>query len=149
MKIAKIQVSGKEGAEQAAIEAAKKTCVQVSGWKPKGSKVEEKGIFETLSSKEEQATQWNVRDSHATLVIDPYERSKSASLAYEIAESFNRSYIISDEYEDILYWLDAQEEEITLNIVGPTEEEEEGITKKVEDLLVDVFSYYNAIVLEV
>lgn len=35
MKIAKIQTSGKEGAEKAAISAAKRLGVAITGWKPK------------------------------------------------------------------------------------------------------------------
>lgn len=149
MKIAKIQSSGKEGAEKAALMAANKIGISITGWKPKKSEVKRKELKETPSTKEEQSIIWNVRDSHATLIIEPMDVSSAASLAYEVAESFGRPYIISDDAEDIIHWLNTLDEEITLNVTGPSENESKGITKKTREILAEVFATFDSFLLEV
>ena len=148
MKIAKIQSSGKDGTEKAAISAAKKAGITIVGWKPKKSESKAKELKETPSTKEEQSTIWNVRDSHATLIFEPMDISPAASLAYEVAESYARPYVISDNVDEIKHWIDTLGEEITLNIIGPSEEEYKGISKKVKEVLTEVFAIYNAFFLE-
>ena len=148
MKIAKIQSRGKEGAEKAALTAAKKVGIAITGWKPKNSNVKRKELTDTPSTKEEQSIIWNVRDSHATLIFEPYDDSLECSLAYEVAESYARPYIISDDFEEIKHWMDSLGEEITLNVTGPSEEECKGISKKVKSIMSKIFAAYDVFILE-
>lgn len=149
MKIAKIQTSGRSGVEQAAIKAAQKAGIPVVGWRPKDSEEAAPKILETPSTKEEQSIIWNVRDSHASFILDPYEDSKACDLALEVADSYGRSYIVSDEVEDVIYWLNRLEEEITLYVTGPKEREHAGITKEATDMFTDIFNTFNAQAVEV
>lgn len=149
MKIAKIQTSGRDGVEQAAIKAAQKAGIPVVGWRPKDSEEIAPKILETPSTKEEQCIIWNVRDSHASLILDPYEDSKACDLALEVADTYGRSYIVSDETEDMIYWLNRLEEEITLYITGPKEKEHKGITEDAKEIFTDIFNTFNAQAVEV
>lgn len=75
MKLIKIVSGGQTGADRAALDWALAHGVPCGGWCPKGRKAEDGPIDlkyplkETPSSSYIQRTEWNVRDSDATVVF--------------------------------------------------------------------------------
>lgn len=145
MKIAKIQSSGKKGTQNAALFIAQMRGIPVTGYHPYGAECQYKDIQEAPSSKEEQSVIWNVRDAHATLFIGDLTLSPMASLAYEVAESYGRPNLISNNSKEIIRWLDRLGEEITLNITGPDATEDALSERKTKLILEKVLSHYDAI----
>ena len=138
MKIAKIRSSGFEGTEKAALDAAKKMKIMIVGWIPKEYPAAYEELKETKSSKKEQSTIWNVRDSHATLIIGPIENFMHLNLALEVADSYGRPVCVSDNKKQIMAWLSKLGEELTLNVIGPSEEEIEGAYFSTRKLITDI-----------
>ena len=147
MKISKIQSSGLEGAEKAAFSAAKKVGIPIIGWQPKDGPCVKKEIKETPSIKPEQSIIWNVRDSHATLIIGLTGDSDAASLSYEVAESYRRPVLISTEPAEIVKWLNTLGDELILNVTGPNKKEDKSIDRKTKTILGKVFEFYDSMLL--
>lgn len=81
-KIKMIRNGGQSGADRGALDTAKRNGITICGWCPKGGWAEDypdpPGVLalyselkETPSARVEQRTVWNVRDSDATLIINP------------------------------------------------------------------------------
>ena len=147
MKIAKVNTRGKKGTEISACKSAKKRGLPLSGYRPKGSECEFEDIKETPFKKEEQSVIWNARDSHATLVIGPIENSPMSELSYEVAETFGRPVLISESSEEIIKWLSKLGEELTLNITGPNEEEDEKSSLRAKKIMEKVLAHFDATLL--
>ena len=142
-KISLIRSGGQTGVDRAALDAAKAMEVPVTGWCPKNGWAEDFPDFpgireihpelkETPLSDPKQRTAWNVRDSHATLVIlpRPFERvSSGTALTVEVAKSLGRPLYVTDskDVSSISAWLDSLGKELDLNIAGPRESEAPGI----------------------
>jgi len=66
---------GQTGVDRAALDAATAAGIQTAGWAPKGFLAEDGpipphyGLAETPSAEPGQRTEWNVRDSDATLIL--------------------------------------------------------------------------------
>lgn len=144
MKIAKVMTSGVKGAESGAIIAAQKAGITITGWRSKGSETDYPQLQETSSAKEEQSVIWNVRDSHATLIIKPVSKYLYPNLALEVADSYKRPVCVSDDPSRIINWLNKLGEELVLNVIGPNEKELEGSERATKKIMDAVFAYYNS-----
>lgn len=138
-KIAFIRTGGQTGVDRASIDFARKNNISIVGWCPKNGWAEDMPCFpgirmlypelkETPKEDVSQRTKWNVRDSHATLIINPKRSklSKGTNLTEQIAKEYKRPYLEVSGEEDIdkiIDWLNALGEELTLNIGGPRESE--------------------------
>ncbi len=154
-----IRSGGQTGVDRAALDFAARTGLSYGGWCPRGGWAEDfpapPGLLakypclrETPSAETEQRTAWNVRDSHATLILvhgvelnghPPAFRSPGTEFAWHMAELvFLRPCHIADVWKaDSLPrardWLARVTDalgvsEFLLNIAGPRESEALGIT---------------------
>ena len=138
-KIAFIRTGGQTGVDRAALDFARKHNIPIVGWCPKNGWAEDMQnspgvrtfypeLKETPEEDVSQRTKWNVRDSHATLIINPKRSklSKGTNLTEQSATEYKRPYLEVNSKEDvdkIIDWLNTLGEELTLNIGGPRESE--------------------------
>ena len=131
-KIAFIRTGGQTGVDRAALDIARKYNIPILGWCPKDGWAEDmpeapgiRAAFpelkETPSSDVAQRTQWNVRDSHATLIINPRlsKYSKGTSVTEQTAKEYGRPYLevrSGKNAPEVIGWLNALGYELTLNI---------------------------------
>ncbi|MGO2688041.1 MAG: putative molybdenum carrier protein [Corynebacterium variabile] len=140
--IAVICSGGQTGVDRGALDAARDVGVTIEGWCPVGGWAEDlpeapglqtdyPELRETPSPEPAQRTEWNVRDSDVTLIIDPVTDTKSSevspgtALTRELASSRSRPSrtLGKGDIEDTLEWLRNQGTELTVNIAGPRESE--------------------------
>lgn len=144
MKLIRIVSSGTPGAEHAALRAAKNAGIISNGWKEKNSDKGDFGLKETPSTRKEQSTIWNIRDSHATLIIDPIGEYLHTNLALEVAEVYGRPVLVSSDPNEIVSWLNKLGDELTLNVMGMSEDLFEGIENASFRLMKKVLNHLNA-----
>ena len=147
---------GQTGADRAALDAAQELSIETGGWCPRGRRAEDGRIpdryplRETPSEAVAQRTEWNVRDSDATLllVLDAMDRgtayTEKQARAYgkpirvvelaapagrddggEMAESSARQPI-EEKAIEIARWLNVREVSV-LNVAGPRESNAPGL----------------------
>lgn len=148
--IERIRSGGQTGADRAALDAARDAGVPIVGWCPKGGWAEDypnppglclayPELKETPSLQTEQRTEWNVRDSNATLIL--YQTGKTdspgTSLTEKISAELKKPFLVADanNQEKIFSWLKTLGKGITLNIAGPRESESPGIYNNVYSLV--------------
>ncbi len=160
IKIRKIISGGQTGTDQAALKAGQKLGFKTGGWCPPGRICEngkippEYQLQETESERSDKATQiprsqrteFNVRDSDATLILLPQHiiPDEGTDCTIKFAAELDKPYLIVDPYipdapEIIIEWLNQTSAEI-LNIAGPSETNSPGINTKVYNLLIKTFS---------
>lgn len=134
-KIAFIRTGGQTGVDRAALDFAKKHNISIVGWCPKNGWAEDmpcspgiRMLYPELKETPEEdvarRTKWNVRDSHATLIISPKNSrlSKGTDLTKQTAKEYKRPYLEVKSEEDvdkIIDFLNTLGDELTLNIGGP------------------------------
>lgn len=166
-RLKQIVSGGQTGVDQAALRAAKACGLSVGGWCPPG-RVCESGVIPLEFALQEtererspdapdvprsQRTEWNVRDSDATLVIRSGKASHNDAATEEFdpgtawtgecAARFRRPFLICDiddlnSTDKILKWLAATPIQ-TLNVAGPSEGRSPGIGDRVYTLLLEIF----------
>ena len=98
-------------------------------------------LTETPSIKPIQRTEWNVRDSDATLIVCPGEiaRSSGTYATLEFTESYGRPCFVSDgsDLPRVAAWLNelAFDRPIDLNVAGPRESGAPGICELTRSLV--------------
>ena len=138
-KITFLRTGGQTGVDRAVLEFARKHNISIIGWCPKNGWAEDMShspgiralypeLKETPEEDVSQRTKWNVRDSHATLIINPIlsKFSRGTSLTEQTAKEYKRPFLEINREEDsdkIVKWLDTLGNELTLNIGGPRESE--------------------------
>jgi hypothetical protein len=139
-------ISGAQtGADRAALDFAIKHGLAHGGWCPQGRRAEDGRIpphyelIETPSKDYEQRTRWNVRDSDATLIISrSAELTGGSAYTRRCAEELNQPCLHvhpgNDDPATIRAFLERHRVE-TLNIAGPRESSEPGITAYVTQIL--------------
>ena len=159
----KIISGGQTGVDRAALMAAQDLGIPTGGWCPPGRLAEDGIIPDRFPLKEtpddrskdaphiprSQRTEWNVRDSDATLLIIPRnipDSDKGTALTLKYALEYNKPYFICNPDKDndsgvILSWIEDASIDI-LNISGPSELSVKGITRKAYELIHDVLSIY-------
>ena len=158
-RLNKIVSGGQTGVDQAALGAAKASGLSVGGWCPPG-RVCEAGIVpsefplqETARERSSDApdvprsqrTEWNARDSDATLVIQSADRNQvdpGTNFALQSAARYKRPFLVCDagdpnSKDKIQQWLNVLPIR-TLNVAGPSEGTASGIADRAYALLVRV-----------
>ncbi len=137
----KIISGGQTGVDLAALDAGRAAGLLVGGWCPPGRHNEAGTIppdYPLVETPEETSpdathiprslrTEWNVRDSDATLIILPDlpEPDPGTAWTFICAEKYGKPVLVTDPYADdalnhMLAWLTIQPVQ-TLNIAGPPE----------------------------
>lgn len=159
-KLQKIISGGQTGVDQAALRAAMEMDFKIGGWCPPG-RVSRKGIIpaeypltETVCERSTLApdiprslrTEYNIRDSDATLVLKPNDTRKDPGTIWTVkcARLYKKPCYIIDPYApkaeiQICSWLKKIPVEI-LNVAGPAEESSPGINQQAYHLLVRIFT---------
>jgi hypothetical protein len=142
----KIISGGQTGVDRAALDIAIELGLEYGGWCPKGSRAEDlllpPGLLShypklqpTPIEKPEQRTEWNVRDSDATLILirgSDVARSKGTQYTVAKAHEHGRRYLIldlqdPDRQRKPMGWLEGLGAIRVLNVAGPRESEAPGI----------------------
>ena len=128
---------GQTGVDRAALDAAAACGLERGGWCPAGRGAEDGTIparyplRETPSSEPAQRTEWNVRDSDATLVLSRQAPRGGTALAIAEARRLGRPVLAlrlerganREALARARAWLDAVEVR-ALNVAGPRQSEE-------------------------
>jgi predicted Rossmann fold nucleotide-binding protein DprA/Smf involved in DNA uptake len=135
-KVKKIISGGQSGVDRAALDVALNRGITASGYCPLGRLAEDGVIspayplIETPSSEYAQRTEWNVRESNATLVLSNAPPTGGTLLTIQCAQSLERPFLLVspriEEIKRVRSWLD-QHQPATLNIAGPRESLDPGI----------------------
>jgi hypothetical protein len=128
---------GQTGVDRAALDVALRLGLGVGGWCPQGRRAEDGPIprdyplRETPSPAYPQRTEWNVRDSDATLILYRGALGGGTRLTAEIAGRYGRPLLAADlaataDPRAAGRWL--RENRVhTLNVAGPREEHAPGV----------------------
>lgn len=152
LRLTRIVSGGQSGVDRAALDFAIARGIPYGGWCPKGGRAEgfpdPPGVLarypdlrETPSNDTRQRTEWNVRDSDATLVLTRSKaNSPGTSVGIAAAQTFAKPYLIVDiDAPDaparICAWLGEHPDIRILSIGGPRESESPGIYDAVLGLL--------------
>jgi hypothetical protein len=155
----KVISGGQTGVDQAALRAARDCGLEIGGWCPPG-RVCEAGVIppefplqeteqerspDALQVPRSQRTEWNVRDSDGTLVIQAADAATDPGTAWAIAcaARFEKPLLVCrvedpDAVKKIQKWIGAFCIE-TLSVGGPSESSAPGIGAQVYALLRRVF----------
>ncbi len=152
MPIEKIVSGGQTGVDRAALDVAIELGIPHGGWAPAG-RLAEDGIIpecynlqETSSPDPAQRTEWNVRDSEATLIISNGRLKGGSQLTLELAMKYNKPYLhidlsslmASQAINIITEWLSSIHCKI-LNIAGLRKSEDSEIYQQAKILLSNSF----------
>ena len=138
--IAVVRSGGQTGADRGALDAARGAGVPIRGWCPLGGWAEDMpappGLLATYPELAEAPsrepivrTEWNVRDSDATLIVcaEPIDRRSGTAATIEFARRLGKPHFISNgsDCAHVVAWLSAlapeRDEGLDLNVAGPRE----------------------------
>jgi hypothetical protein len=133
----KIVSGGQTGVDRAALDVALQLDLDCGGWCPKGRRAEDGRIGahyplrETPSTDYAQRTEWNVRDSDATLVLTRGSPTEGTALTVQLAATLRKRCLIVDlarepDVRQAAEWI-ARYQIRRLNIAGPRETKCPGI----------------------
>jgi hypothetical protein len=149
---ARIVSGGQAGVDRAALESARRAGIPIGGWCPAGGAAEDlaeppgiRALFpelkETPSADPAQRSEWNVRDSSATLVLlRAGVASPGTALTIGIAGDLRRPYLVAEVHDSVAVrtWLHDLPAGAVLNVAGPRESEAPGIQAEAAHLLGEV-----------
>ncbi|MDH3232120.1 MAG: putative molybdenum carrier protein [Alphaproteobacteria bacterium] len=139
--LTKIVSGGQTGVDRAALDAALAAGLEAGGWCPHGRRAEDGAIpavyplTETPHQAYRQRTEWNVRDSDATLILVYGAISGGTALTVQFAHTLGRPHRIvrldrpgtlADEPAQTAEWI-AENKIAALNVAGPRESHRPGI----------------------
>ena len=140
----KIVSGGQTGADRAALDFAIERGMPHGGWCPKGRRAED-GLIdagyrlkETPSENYAQRTEWNVRDSDATLIFSlGAELEGGSQLTADLARDYRRpwAHIHPEDVGALATFLGDAPQIRVLNIAGSREDREPGIYEFTKRLL--------------
>ncbi len=155
MKSLIINSGGQSGVDRAALDAAVARRMDYSGWCPAGGWAEDltdppgllaryPKMIETPKKEVEQRTEWNARDSDATLIFLPdnsFRNSPGTNYTVDMARKYQKPFLIiavgaTCQEERIFAFLDGvNQPHVKLNFAGPRESEAPGIYEKAKSLI--------------
>jgi hypothetical protein len=136
---------GQTGVDRAALDVALQLAIPCGGWCPKGRKAEDGRIplryplKETPSDEYPQRTEWNVRDSDATLILTRDRPTEGTAFTLEVAARLRKPCFVVDltgpcDPAAVRAW--AQQHHVkVLNVAGPRESRHPGGYQKAVDFL--------------
>lgn len=98
----RIVSGGQTGVDRAALDVALELSLECGGWCPRGRRAEDGVIAakyplrETPMEDYRQRTEWNVRDSDATLILKRGELKGGTLLTAELARRYGRPLLVVD-----------------------------------------------------
>jgi hypothetical protein len=148
--LTKIVSGGQTGVDRAALDVALELGIPCGGWCPKGRLAEDGTIAEryplteTPTKRYPQRTEWNVRDSDATLILTVGEPIGGTVLTVEVCQRLRQSHLIVDLADEpdpaaVADWLQAGRVSV-LNVAGPRESGAPGVHDDTLAFLRDVLS---------
>jgi hypothetical protein len=161
----KIISGGQTGVDRAALDVAIERGMDWGGWCPKGGWAEDlphpPGLLANYPKLKEtplpnplQRTQWNVRDSDATLIITDREGlsvSIGTRRAHQWAHQHGKPELVvaardANACMQVMLWLDALQkrygEHMRLSVGGPRESEAPGIYLRARTLMTAIFDRF-------
>lgn len=151
--VEKIVSGGQTGVDRAALDVALELNIPCGGWCPKGRIAEDGTIpdryplIESPSAAYEERTEWNVRDSDGTLILATFPPTGGTAYTLYLIEVRGKPFIAVDldrmvenkevfgkEAERVAVWIEEEEIEV-LNVAGPRESKQPGITDLAAGLL--------------
>ena len=150
MVIQRIVSGGQTGVDRAALDVARELGVPSGGWCPKGRTAEDGVLAACYKMKETPTadyplrTEWNVRDSDATLVLTRGEPTEGTAFTIELARRLRKPSVVVDlaqqtNISPLLDWISAHNIQ-TVNIAGPRESKCPGIYAEASKFLRHVLS---------
>ena len=149
---------GQTGADRAALDVAIRLGIPYGGWCPRGGSAEDlpdppgllrayPDLVETPTTDSAVRTEWNVRDSDATLLLTdrPDSLSGGSALTHDLATRVGRPVLVTStgDVEAIRSWLrelrGQSADPLVLNVAGPRESKEPGLYDAACRLLEQVF----------
>lgn len=139
---------GQTGVDRAALDAARKLGIPHAGWCPRGRRAEDGPIApeyrlqETDSEDYQVRTEWNVRDSDATLVLNQGRLEGGTAATVRFAHQYDRPCRVVDLEHPavpaaVRDWLN-QHEIKRLNVAGPRESKRPGVYRLACDYLLRI-----------
>ncbi len=150
-QIQKIVSGGQTGVDRAALDAAIKLDLPCGGWCPKGRRAEDGPLqalyplTETPSGDYIQRTEWNVRDSDATLILNTGSLEGGTAFTVVVAKRMKKPHWIlqlppaAGDSTKLKTWLEKHQVKI-LNVAGPRESKSPGVYAQAFDFLEGLFS---------
>lgn len=149
----KIVSGGQTGVDRAALDAAIALGLPHGGWCPKGRKAED-GIIaakyhltETPSEEYSERTEWNVRDSDATLILVQTEPMGGTLYTIEMAQKHQKPckivflYEAESKIDEIVSWLAEHKVEV-LNVAGPRASQGDAVYRVAFEVLMVLFGRF-------
>ncbi len=129
----RIVSGGQTGADRAALDVALALGIAAGGWAPKGRRAEDGSIAqcyplaETPLRRYSQRTEWNVRDSDATLIVARRPLTGGTALTERLTRAWGRPCLVLNPNDNngpatLRAWLEANAVAV-LNVAGPREGE--------------------------
>ena len=163
MLIGIIRSGGQTGADRGALDAARQAGVPIRGWCPLGGWAEDlpdapgllaryPELVEAPAADPIVRTEWNVRDSDATLIVCPGKIAACSGTAatLEFARRHGKPHYASDgtDCESVRTWLETvagsgghAASGLDLNVAGPRESGSPGTYQLTKDLIAQLLSH--------
>lgn len=143
-RLEKVVSGGQTGVDRAALDVALESNIPCGGWCPKGRRAEDGPIPDKYPLQESptanyaERTALNVKESDGTLILSRGALRGGTALTKTFAERYRRPCLIVDLREatpqQVRDWLVAHSIRV-LNIAGPRESSQPGITRQAEAFL--------------
>lgn len=146
--VKKIVSGGQTGADRAALDVAIERGIPHGGWVPAGRRAEDGPlparyqVCEGPSAEYEERTEWNVRDSDATLIVSMGPLTGGSALTLQLARRLGKPVLHIDReqlgpdeaVEAVRSWL-FETRPAVLNVAGPRTSTTPGIYEVTRELL--------------
>ncbi len=151
-RLEKVVSGGQTGVDRAALDVALELSIPCGGWCPKGRRAEDGAIPAKYPLQESPTTNYaertalNVKDSDGTLILTRGPLRGGSALTKTFVERYQRPCLVVDLHhaieQQVHDWLTANSIRV-LNVAGPRESSQPGITRQASALLRAVFSNTN------